>query len=227
MRIRMVFIMINEMKEEGRSSLLRYGARKIEDIRYAHMKYPKLISMMDFYVDRYEIEGFGLVMSMHTKSKMGMELLTMSFMPDGMTLPYLLIDAMEMKKKSCVFIEYYGCDCDGLCEDKLRDVYEKYKDLEDYEEKDNWYIRERRDYSLIKKGDNNELLDMVRDCLDAYLSSIKDAVYDEDYKRKLMDFRDRMINEGNPSSKTLELLLKKEGAARFMKEVVMGFPDLI
>lgn len=219
--------MINELKEECRSSLRCCGARKIDDIRYAHMKYPKLLSMMDFYVDRYEIEGFGLVMSMHTKSKMGMELLTMSFMPNGLTLPYLLIDAMEMKKKRCVFIEYYGCGYEGLSEDKLRDIYEKYKDLEDYEEKENWYIRERRDYSLIKKGDEKQLIEMTKDSLKAYLDSIKDGSYDEDYKRKLMDFRDRMINEGNPSSRTLEMLLKKQGAIDFMKEVVMGFPDVI
>jgi hypothetical protein len=32
-----------------------------------------------------------------------------------------------------------------------------------------------------------------------------------------------MITEGNPSSKTLEMLLKKDGAVRFMEDVVMGF----
>ena len=217
--------MINELKEECRSSLRCYGARKIDDIRYAHMKYPKFFSLMDFYVDRYEIEGFGMAMTMHTKTKMGMELLTMSFMPDGLTLPYLLIDAMEMKKKKCVFVEYYGCGYEDLSDDRLYDVYDKYKDLENYEEKPNWYIPERRIYSLIKKGEEKELIEMTKDSLKAYLDSIQDASYDEDYKRKLMDFRDRMINEGNPSSKTLEKLLGKEGATGFMKEVVMGFPE--
>jgi hypothetical protein len=217
------YYMINQMKEDCESLLKHYGAGKIEDVRYAHMKYPKLIPLMDFYVDRYRIDGFGMVMVMHTKTKMGMELLTMSFMPDGMSLPYLLADAMSMKKKRCVFVEYYGCGYEDLNDEKLYEVFEKYRDLEDYEEKPNWYVKERRPYSLIKTGSKEELLAMTHDSLKAYLGSIAGAVYDEDYKRKLMDFRDRMITEGNPSSKTLEMLLKKDGAVRFMEDVVMGF----
>ena len=218
--------MINEMKEDCLSLLSKYKAGKIDDIRYAHMKYPKWISFMDFYVDRFRIDDFGMAMMMHTKTKMGMELLTLSFMPDGMTLPYLLVDAMSMKKKRCVFVEYYGCGYEDLKDDRLYDVHDKYCKLEEYEEKDSWYVKERMPYSLIKKGSEEELLAMTHDSLKAYLDSIKDAVYDEDYKRKLMMFRDRMIHEGNPSSRTLEMLLHKDGAEQFMKQVVMGFNDL-
>jgi hypothetical protein len=38
------------------------------------------------------------------------------------------------------------------------------------------------------------------------------------------EFRERMIRDGNPSSKTLEMLLKKDGAERFMREAVMPIP---
>ena len=44
---------------------------------------------------------------------------------------------------------------------------------------------------------------------------------DPAYLEDLKAFRQRMITEGNPSSKTLEMLLKKDGAVRFMEEVVM------
>ena len=194
---------------------------KIGDQRYSHMKYPKFLSLMDFYVDRYEIKDFGHLMVMHTKTKMGMELLTMSFMPDGVCLPYLLIDTMSMKKKRCAFVEYYGCGYEGLKEDRLEEVFEQHKKLADYEEKPGWYISERRPYSLIKTGEKMELCDMVYDGVTAYIESIREAKRDEDYNNHLRDFRKRMIEEGNPSSKTLEMLLKKDGAITFMKEIVM------
>ncbi|MBR4462700.1 MAG: hypothetical protein IKS51_08990 [Erysipelotrichaceae bacterium] len=217
--------MISRLKQELASALSEVSHQQIQDEEYAHMKYPRLVPLMDFYVDRYRIEDFGHLMVMHTKTRMGMELLTMSFMPDGFTLPYLLIDAMTMKKKRCVFVEYYGCDHDDLTEEKMKEVYEKHKDLPDYEEKPNWYIKERRPYSLIKTGEEQELIDMTKDSIHAYLSSIKDAKQDPAYKEKLKAFRDRMIKEGNPSSKTLEMLLKEEGAIRFMREAVMPFSE--
>ena len=83
--------------------------------QYSDMKYPSLMPLMRFHVDQYELKGLGHIMIMHTTTKMGMELLTVSFMPSELPdLPYLLIDAMSMKKKRCVFVEYYGCGMDGF-----------------------------------------------------------------------------------------------------------------
>ena len=217
--------MINRLKQELEQALLEVSIQKIDDERYAHMRYPKLIALMDFYVDRYRIEDFGYLMVMHTKTKMGMELLTMSFMPDGVTLPYLLIDAMTMKKKRCVFVEYYGCGHAPLIEDRMKEVYESYKDLPEYQEKPNWYISERRPYSLIKTGEEQELIDMAGDSIRTYLSSIQEAKQDPAYKEKLEAFRRRMIEEGNPSSKPRDMLLTEEGAIAFMKEVVMPLSE--
>ena len=217
--------MISQLKQDLQMALSEVSAIKADDSRYAHMKYPKIISLMDFYVDQYQIEDFGHLMVMHTITKMGMELLTMSFMPDGVTLPYLLIDAMEMKKKRCVFVEYYGCGHESLVDEKMNKVYEHYKNLPDYDEKPNWYISERRPYSLIKSGEEEELIVMTRDSIRVYLSSIREAKYDSGYKEKLKAFRQRMIKEGNPSSRTLEMLLKKDGAVRFMEEAVMPLSE--
>ena len=197
-----------------------------EEDGYTHMKYPKFLPLMRFDVDRYHVEGFGDVMSMHTTTKMGMELLTLSFMPgEGVLIPYLLIDAMSMKKKRCVFVEYYGCGREELHDEKLKEVYEPFKDLPEYEEKENWYIRERRPYSLIKSGSEEELLEMTKRSVEAYLLEAKEAPVDQTYREDLKTFRERMIIEGNPSSKTLEMLLKKDGAVCFMKEVVMPVRD--
>ena len=55
----------------------------------------------------------------------------------------------------------------------------------------------------------------------SYFSGIGKTSRDPAYIENLTAFRERMITEGNPSSKTLEMLLKKDGAVRFMKEVVM------
>ena len=48
---------------------------------YTDMKYPKLLPLMRFHVDCFNVPGFGRVMIMHTTTKMGMELITVSFMP--------------------------------------------------------------------------------------------------------------------------------------------------
>ena len=177
------------------------GCTKLPEDQYSDMKYPSLIPVMRFHVDRFRLEGFGHLMSMHTTTKMGMELLTLSFMPcEYADLPYLLIDAMMTSKKRCVFVEYYGCGNDALYDAHLKEVYEKYRSLPDYIEKDHWYIKERMPYSLIKSGPEDILSEMAAFSVRAYLSSVKDAGYDSGYKAKLMAFRERMITEGNPAS---------------------------
>lgn len=214
--------MIQKILNKTEDLLKEYGAEKQPEDKYSHMKYLKFLPLMNFYVDRYELEGYGHVMSMHTTTKMGMELLTLSFMPgSGRNLPYLLMDSMTMKSKRCVFVEYYGCGNTELNDTALKEVFEKYKSLPDYDEKPGWYISEREPYSLIKSGTEDELSEMAAASLEAYLSSVESAVIDPDYTKKLEAFRTRMIEDGNPSSKTLEMLLKKDGAVTFMKDVVM------
>ena len=198
------------------------GIRKLPEDRYSEMKYPKILSVMHFHVDQYEIAGFGHLMIMHTTTKMGMELITMSFMPsEAVSLPYLLVDAMSMKKKRCVFVEYYGCGKADFEDEALKEVYERYCKLPDYEEKEQWYIRERQPYSLIKAGEEAELIRMTSDSVKAYLGAARDARTDPEYPKLLEAFRQRMIHEGNPSDKVLKMLLKEDGAETFMKNVIM------
>ncbi|MCR5803886.1 MAG: hypothetical protein K6G47_06450 [Clostridia bacterium] len=214
--------MISKLKDQASEILLKSNAVLLPEDEYTDMKYPSLLPLMRFRVDQYNINGYGHVMMMHTTTKMGMELLTMSFMPsESVNLPYLLIDAMSMKKKRCVFVEYYGCGEEDLIDHSLKEVYDKWGFLPDYIEKDNWYIKERRPYSLIKSGEENELTDMALDSVRAYLGSISEAKIVPEYEDKLRNFRERMIVEGNPSSKTLNMLLKRDGARVFMERVIM------
>lgn len=214
--------MIKNMLDEFRGLMERKGIVKLPPDRYSRMYYPKWLHLMEFDVERYDIDGFGSAMSMHTTTKMGMELLTISLCPGkGCCLPYLLLDTMAVGKKRCSFVEYYGCGFDGLNDTQLRGVYEKYKGFPDYEEKPGWYIAEREPYSLIKSGEPEQLTSMVKDSLAVYLASIGDSRTEPVYRDHLELFRDRMIREGNPSSKTLNMLLGKEGAERFMKEIIM------
>lgn len=190
--------------------------------QYSDMKYPSLMPLMRFHVDQYELKGLGHIMIMHTTTKMGMELLTVSFMPSELPdLPYLLIDAMSMKKKRCVFVEYYGCGMDGFNDAALMEVHDKWKTLPDYAEKDNWYVKERMPYSLIKSGDAGDLSAMALDSVRGYLGSLSSCRTVPEYEDKLRAFRERMITEGNPSSKTMKMLLKEDGARKFMEYVIM------
>ena len=215
--------MISEMKTQIMEKIR--GAVKcsaLPEDGWTDMSFPNLIKLMKFRVDRYSLEGFGRLMTMHTTTKMGMELLTMSFMPSGgLTVPYLLMDAMSMKKKRCVFVEYYGCGEEDLKSGALEQLYETFRLLPDYSEKPNWYVGERESYSLIKSGTEMQLTDMAVRSVEAYLSLIPQAHEDKEYRNKLAAFRQRMIDEGNPSSSTLHLLLGRTGAERFMKQAVM------
>ena len=196
--------------------------KKLPEDAYSKMKYPKVLPMMHFAVDQYELEHFGHLMVMHTTTKMGMELLTLSFCPQrGLLMPYLLVDAMSMKKKKCVFVEFYGCGQEDLNDEPLYMYHERLDNLEDYQEKPAWYIAERKPYSLIKTGEETELRIMAEAGVASYLELAKGAVESPEYLKKLAAFRERMITEGNPASKTLEMLLKKDGAEKFMREVVM------
>ena len=76
-------------------------------------------------------------------------------------------------------------------------------------------------YSLIKTGEADRLTDMAVDSVSAYLGCIAGASVVPEYRDKLKAFRERMIVEGNPSSKTLKMLLKEDGARKFMEEVIM------
>ena len=214
--------MIKEMLDEFHELMSDKFISKLPQDKYTHMSYPRLFHLMDFDVECYRIVGFGSAMAMHTTTKMGMELLTISLCPgEGCCLPYLLMDSMSMKKKCCSFVEYYGCGYDELNDAELRRVFRRFKELPDYEEKKGWYISEREDYSLIKSGEPDQLVLMVKESLEGYLGSVKGSHTDLLYRDHLEQFRERMIREGNPSSKTLNMLLGKEGAERFMRDIVM------
>lgn len=215
--------MIEELKKQVMEAVAE--AAQCEPLpadEYTDMAFPSVIKLMKFRTDRYSLEGFGKLMVMHTTTKMGMELLTLSFMPsNGLNVPYFLLDAMSMKKKRCVFAEYYGCGQDGLVSDALEELYESQRLLPEYSEKPNWYVGERESYSLIKTGTEQQLISMAVKSVSAYLSLIPLAHEDPGYKEKLRAFRQRMIDEGNPSSSTLHMLLGNYGADRFMKKEVM------
>ena len=218
--------MIASIKQKAVSLLSESNASLLPEDRYTNMKYTKLLPLMRFRVDRYKVPGFGQAMLMHTTTKMGMELITMSFMPsECVDLPYLLVDAMSMKKKRCVFVEYYGCGMEELSDEALKDVYDDYNSLPDYEEKENWYVKERMPYSLIKTGGPDDLANMASASIKAYLGSVSHTRFIPEYKDNLKAFRERMITEGNPSSKTLNMLLKEDGARTFMETVIMPLKE--
>jgi len=213
---------ISRIEQKARAVMEKGGAVLLPEDGYTNMKYPKFLPLMRFRVDQYDLSGFGHVMFMHTTTRMEMELITMSFMPsECLALPYLLIDAMSMKNKRCVFVEYYGCGAEGFNDQGIKEVHDRYGPLPDYPEKDNWYIEERMPYSLIKSGDPEALVSMAQDSVKTYLELAEGAASIPDYKDKLKAFRERMIVCGNPSSKTLNMLLGKDGARTFMEKVIM------
>ena len=201
---------------------------RIPDDEYTDFSYPRFIKLMKFNTERYEIKGFGHFMTMHTKTRMGMELLTAAFTPgEGTNVPFLLTDMMTLGKKRTVFVEYYDCRSEKGREasmELLEKTAEKFSALPNYQEKDKWYVKERAPYSLIKCGtaaDDGKLSDMVISSVSAYLNEAKAASQDSENIKGLLAFRERMVKEGNPSSSVLEKVFGKAGAENFFKKCVM------
>ena len=217
---------INSIKEQMTSAFLEGASyEQVKTDEYTDFKYPKLIPFMRFHVDRYLVPGFGHLMTMHTKTSFGMELLTTSFMPGkNGSVPYCLIDLMTVGKKRTVFVEYYECGNKDLKVPKLEEVYGKFDNLTEYEEKPKWYVGERAPYSLIKCGSKDEeqpLADMVISSVKAYRAEAFGGEASAPDTAGLSAFRERMINEGNPSSSVLEKVFGKEGARDFFLKCVM------
>ena len=91
--------MIAAIKQRTVEIINGSGGTLLPEDRYTDMKYPKLLPLMRFRVDRYKVPGYGHVMLMHTKTKMGMELITMSFMPsECITVPSCRCNEHEEEK---------------------------------------------------------------------------------------------------------------------------------
>ena len=176
---------------------------------YSRFSYPKLIKLMKFDVRRYRINGFGNMMTMRTKGPFGMRLLTMSFMPfEGNSVPYLLTDIMEVGKKRLIFVEYYDCTAERSEQPLLKRVCEKYSEC----------------HSMIKSLEADSkvsLSEIAADSIRAYKKSAFSAGKSGENLAGLMKFRERMINEGNPSSDILKKVFGEKGAADFFKKCVM------
>ncbi len=193
--------------------------------RYTDFSYPRLLKLMRFHTERFLVKGFGHFMTMHTRTAFGMELLTVSCMPgEGLSVPYLLMDIMAMKKKRTVFVEYYDCRREPTGMPRLEEVHERFASLPDYPEKPKWYVQERAGYSLIKgggEGEEDSLTEMILSSMKAYREERTAADMDPAGREGLAAFRERMILEGNPSSSVLEKVFGQEGARDFMMKCVM------
>lgn len=193
--------------------------------KYASLNFPKLLPFLRMKVKSYHLKGFGYIMCMDTSMMGIMKLSTFAFTPsDGVSVPFLLVDTMSMGKKRLAYVEFYDCREEKEEIPALTSLRDKYAQVEDYKEKPAWYVTERMKGSLIKcaSARNEEILaEMVVDALKAYATCIKSAGYDSENQKGLEEFSRRMIEEGNPSSGTLNLVLGKNKAEDFFRKVVM------
>ena len=188
---------------------------------YSEAKYPKFPPVMRFHIRRFEVREFGHLFIMHTETKLGMELMTVSLVPSsGKNVPYLLIDMMSMKNKDTVMVEYYDCTDGKTAAEAFERVKAEYASVASYTEDPAWYIKERTPYSLIKRGDSDAMVKMAYDSIEAYVKTAKEAQSDQGNIERLKAFRERMISEGNPATEITQKLFGKDGAAEFFRTCV-------
>ncbi len=208
-----------------------FPAREITPPAYAAMKYPRLIPMMRFACAQYTLEGYGNLFTMDTRAMGGMmRLSTVVFTPsEGAAVPFLLIDTMQMKKKSLAYVEYYDCTASGAALPGAQGQKAEFAAIPDYAEKPAWYVARRTPYSLIKGGegaDPQALEAMVRTCLTRYLQGAAEAPHDASNLDGLAAFRQDMLRLGNPSSPTLNKVLGERGAEEMFRSVIMPIGKL-
>ncbi len=194
--------------------------------QYATMKYPKFFPIMNFTVHRYHADGFGTIMTMDTNAMFGMmKLSTLVFTPsDGANVPFLLIDTMQMSKKSLAYVEYYDCTAHSAPMADSQNQTNEFAHIPDYAETPAWYVKRRTPYSLIKQmgdGGQEELDNMVLTCLSRYLTVAVQEEKNLENTVGLKTFQQEMVKNGNPSSATLEKVLGATEAQHFFEDVIM------
>lgn len=205
---------------------LAFPALEVTPPQYASMRYPKFLPMMRFTCRQYTLEGFGNLFAMETRAMGGMmKLSTMVFTPySGKSVPFFLVDTMEMKKKRLAYVEYYDCTANGASLPESEGQGLEFASLPDYAETPAWYTSRRTPYSLIKGGEGADaaaLEAMVLTCVDRYLEGAKSAPSDPANLESLRGFQRDMLTLGNPSSGTLSKVLGKEGAELAFKTAIM------
>lgn len=216
-------------KVKSKFKLQQYDINEFESFSY-----PKYINLFKFNTKQYKIEKLGNMCILEGSSILGLSLLTVVFTPNReLDIPFVIIDFVEVRNKSTVFVEFYNehmknKDYIKILDNKLSDKKEKYESIEDYMENPKWYTPLRDKYSPLKKGskENKEvLINMVLDYLDEYINFV-DSVkkeYSDEKNIELEKFIDDLIVKGNPSSKILKKALGEDGYNKFCREIIFKY----
>lgn len=200
----------------------------------ANFSYPKYIPIFKFKAQQYKVIELGNMSILTSSSIIGLSLTTVVFTPGvGLDIPFVIIDFVSMKDKITVFVEFFNNHMNNKeniksLDDNLNKLFYKYKCIENYIEKPNWYVPLRDKYSPLKKGSKNNkkiLEDMVLDYLNEYLNFVSSIKKDStDIKNiKLEEFIEDLIIKGNPSSKILKKALGEDGYKDFSRSVIFYY----
>lgn len=208
-----------------------FACTEITPEEWREMKYPRLIPIMRFSIRQYSCQA-GNLLTMDTRAMGGkMQLSTVVMTPSsGQGLPVLLIDSMDMKNKSLMYVEYYDCTVDGALLPQMDGQRLEFAAVPDYAEKPAWYIDRRMPCSLIKGGTGcapSKLQEMAMICVDRYLEAAGQAVSKKENLAGLHKFQDDMWNLGNPSSEIMTKVLGKGEAERFFRSAVLPAQQII
>lgn len=216
-------------KVKSKFKLQQYDINEFESFSY-----PKYINLFKFNTKQYKIEKLGNMCILEGSSILGLSLLTVVFTPNReLDIPFVIIDFVEVRNKSTVFVEFYNehmknKDYIKILDTKLKDKNNYYKGLEDYIEKPNWYVPLRNKYSPLKKGgkeDKEILMNMILDYLDEYLNFVS-SINNEECNLKNIDleeFIEDLIVKGNPSSNILKKALGEDGYNRFCRDIIFKY----
>ncbi|MDO4493732.1 MAG: hypothetical protein Q4C53_07615 [Clostridia bacterium] len=187
------------------------------------LKWPALLPMIRYETETYRMEGFGALTVMEGKIIGAIRTMTCMLTPfEGAAVPAVMLDVMEVKEKSTVFIEYFDKTAQGAEMSAFEELSEKYADVETYPDSPVWYNAERAACSLIKISPAQQvgkLVDMTKDFLDNYFPMAQSAEKSAENIPGLTAFSEKMAEGGTAAMEVMKKRFGTDGAKEFYRTV--------
>lgn len=194
----------------------------------------KIYGLMKFHVKQYDVKGLGNL-SVMTVNMGFMQMSSFVITPYEKDVPMLSMDFMYIMGQRKTYTEYYDLTADKNAPaykavlDALRDMTDKYSDIEDLQTEPAWYD-DLMTVSMHKKPSKNnrsKVGDIFSDSISAYITASKDAelLSDEDKAKKLeitQSYCDDLIQKGGVSTDVFKKELGEDKTKEFFDKVFFG-----
>ena len=173
--------------------------------------------------ETYEIAEIGNPFLMEMQAMQGaMKMETCVITPFAKDLSFCNIDIVQVTDDDTCLFEMYESSLQEEDLSLFAGLPERYRELPDYDGGSHWYDEFRLPSSLGKKGKQirKQGEEMLRECLAAYLETLKKAPAcdPEAKKAEVRKYADRLISEGGMAVDGLSRMIGKEKCMELIRK---------